>query len=90
VIYLRHDRNCDCGSDFIDHGWIRHSSYPSVISDISRYSLEGHDGDSTGCLGDLGLFNVDYIHNHAAFQHLGQAGLHDECRITVVSGAHVD
>ena len=37
--------------------------------------FKGHHSDRTGIFGDLGLFIVGHIHDHAAFQHLGETNL---------------
>ena len=41
--------------------------------------------DGAGVLGDLGLLGRDHVHDHAALEHLGKAGLDAECRLV----AHV-
>ena len=37
-------------------------------------TLEGHDSNGAGFLGDAGLFWGDHVHNYAALEHLGVAG----------------
>src|SRR5690606_25042492 len=38
--------------------------------------FEGHHGDRTGVLGDLGLLRSDDVHDHAAFERLRHATFH--------------
>lgn len=60
-----HDWDGDCGHDFFDHGWIRHTSNATFDSDIGGDSLEGHDGCGTGFFSDAGLYtSILYIRRH--------------------------
>ena len=43
------------------------------------HALERHHGGRAGVLGDLRLLGVDDVHDDAALEHLGQAGLDAEC-----------
>ena len=51
---------------------------PPSRADVGRDALERHDGARAGVLGDLGLVGVGDVHDDAALEHLGQAGLHSE------------
>src|SRR5450759_5926899 len=54
-------------------------------ADVGRDALEGHDGHRARVLGDLRLFDRDDVHDHAALEHLGEAGLDAQGR----GGRHV-
>lgn len=41
---LCHDRDTDCCLDLLYHLWVAHSRDPALLSDIGRYTLQGHDG----------------------------------------------
>ena len=46
------------------------------------------DGDGTGLLGDGGLLGVGYVHDDAAFEHFGEAGLEAETGAATVVFRH--
>jgi hypothetical protein len=75
---LGHDGDGDSSHDLLDHLRVGHACHASLDADISRDALEGHDGAGAGLLGDAGLCCVDDVHDHAALQHTGQAGLDGE------------
>jgi hypothetical protein len=72
---LGHDRNGDGLHDLDDLGRVGHARHTAGGPDVGGHALERHDGDSAGVLGYLGLLGVDHVHDHATFEHLGQAGL---------------
>jgi hypothetical protein len=45
---------------------------------VRGHALERHHRGRAGILGDLRLLGVDHVHDHAALEHLGQAGLDAE------------
>ena len=69
-----------------DQQRVRHARDAAVAADVGGDALERHDGGGAGVLGDLRLLGVDDVHDDAALQHLGQAGLHPERRF--VTHAH--
>ena len=66
--------------DALDHHRVAHAGDAAVAADVGGHALERHDGGRAGVLGDLGLLGVDDVHDHAALEHLGQAGLDPERR----------
>ncbi len=77
---LRHDRDRHRLLDPADHARVRHAGDTAVATDVGGDPFEGHDRAGAGLLGDLRLFGVDHVHDHAALQHLCEAGLDSECR----------
>ena len=61
--------------DLGDLGRVGHAGDAAGGADVGGNALERHDGDGTGVLGDLGLLGGDDVHDDAALEHLGQAGL---------------
>ena len=59
----------------LDDRRVGHAGDAAGRADVGRNALERHDGDGAGVLGDLGLLGVDDVHDDAALEHLGQAGL---------------
>ena len=57
---------------------VGHAGDAAVAADVGRDALERHHRGGTGVLGDLRLLGVDDVHDHAALEHLGQAGLDAE------------
>ena len=53
---------------------VAHPGDAALTADIGGNALQGHHGDRPGILRDLGLFGGDHVHDHAALQHLRQAG----------------
>ena len=81
-----------------------HPGYAAFGPDLRGNTLEGHDGNCTGSLGDFRLLRRGDVHYDAAFEHLGEAGFqaktgsvvsvvlrHDVSlhRLGVVPGFHV-
>src|SRR5207245_7923274 len=63
--------------------WRGHASYSAFGADLRRDALQRHHRYRSGALGDLRLFRVGYVHDHAALEHLGEPGL--EAKVGVVS-----
>ncbi len=59
---------------------IAHARDAAVAADVGGNALERHHGRRAGVLGDLRLLGVDDVHDDAALEHLGQAGLDAESR----------
>mmetsp|Transcript_10701 Transcript_10701/g.16285 ORF Transcript_10701/g.16285 Transcript_10701/m.16285 type:complete len:205 (-) Transcript_10701:32-646(-) len=70
---LGHDGDGDGVFDFEDHVGVGHACDSAVATDVGGDAFEGHDGDCSGCFGDLGLFDVHYIHNYTTLEHLRQS-----------------
>ena len=69
---LGHDRNRDRLLNLADPLRIRHARDAAVAANVRGDALERHDRAGAGFFGDPGLIRVDDVHDHAAFQHLGQ------------------
>src|SRR5207302_3611609 len=78
---LGHDRDGDRGLDLLDQAGIAHPGDPAILSDVGGDALQRHHRTSAGLLGDPGVLGSDNVHDHAAFQHLGQPGLDLEGRL---------
>ena len=63
---------CD---DLLDARGVGHAGHAACRADVGRHALERHDRDRARVLGDLRLLGVDDVHDDAALEHLGQAGL---------------
>jgi hypothetical protein len=72
---LGHDGDGDGLLDGLNHAGVRHARDTALGADHSGDALERHDGDGAGMLGYDGLVNVHDIHDDAALEHLGEAGL---------------
>src|SRR5438270_977929 len=72
---LGHDRDRDHGHDRLDQLGVRHAGYAAFLADVSRDALQRHDRAGARLLGDACVLGRDDVHDHAAFEHLGQAGL---------------
>ena len=77
---LGHHRDRHGLLDAADQQRVGHARDAAVAADVGGDALERHDGRGAGVLGDLRLLGVDDVHDHAALQHLGQAGLDTERR----------
>ena len=75
---LGHDGDRDGSLDGLDHAGMRHAGDAAFGADHGGHALERHDGDGAGFLGDDGLLDVHDVHDDAAFEHLGEAGLEAE------------
>ena len=75
---LGHHRDRDGLLDAPDHLRIGHPRDAAVAPDVGGNALQRHDRGGAGVLGDLGLLGGDHVHDHAALEHLGQAGLDGE------------
>ena len=58
-----------------------HAGDAAFGADLRGHALEGHDGDGASLLGDGGLLGVGDVHNDAAFEHFGEAGLEAEAGV---------
>lgn len=65
-----HDRDRYSLLDTLDHLRVAHTCYATGSTDISRDTLQCHDGTCAGFLCDLCLFRRRNIHNHTALEHL--------------------
>ena len=72
---LGHDGDGDGVDDLLDELGVGHAGDAAFGADHGGYALEGHDGDGAGLLGDAGLLDVHDVHDDAALEHLGEAGL---------------
>ena len=77
---LGHDRDRHRLLDALDHRRIGHAGDAAVAADVGRHALQRHHRTGAGLLGDPCLLGRDHVHDHAALQHLGQAGLDPESR----------
>jgi len=77
---FRHHRDGHCGLDLLDQAGVAHPRDAAVPADVGGHPLERHHRARPGLLGDAGVLGGDDVHDHAALQHLGQAGLHLEGR----------
>lgn len=73
---LRHDRDGHGLDDALDHVRVGHTGHATVLADVGRDALQGHDGHGAGVLGDLRLLGVDHVHDHTALELLGHTALH--------------
>lgn len=64
--------------DLLDHSGVGHTGDATLDTDIGRDLLEGHDGTSTGILGDTSLPSVDDVHDDTTLEHLCKTGLDTE------------
>ena len=81
---LGHDRNGRDGHDLLDELGAGHAGDAAFGTDHGGNALERHDGDGSGLFGDAGLRDVHDVHDDAALEHLGQAGLEPEaCSVAV-------
>ena len=75
---LGHHRDGDRLLDLLDHLRVRHPGHTAVLADVGRHALERHHRGRAGLLGDPGVLGRDHVHDHAALEHLGEAGLDSE------------
>ena len=73
--HLRHHRDADSVHNALDHLRVGHAGDTTVGADVSRNTLEGHDGAGASLFGDLRVLRRDDVHDDAALQHLGKATL---------------
>ncbi len=82
---LGHDRDRNCAHDLANNLGRGHAGDAAFGADLRGDPLEGHDGDGAGFFGDGGLRGGGDVHNDAALEHLGEAGLEAEAGgVTVV------
>ena len=75
---LGHDRDGHRGHDFANLFGRGHAGHAAFGADLRGHAFEGHDGDGAGLFGDGGLLGVGDVHNDAALEHFGEAGLKAE------------
>jgi hypothetical protein len=78
---LGHDGDRHGLLDALHHRRVRHAGHAAVTADVGGDALERHDGGGARRLGDPRLLGIDDVHDDAALEHLGQAGLDAECRL---------
>jgi hypothetical protein len=61
--------------DLADLLGVAHPRDAALYPDVRRDALERHHRHGAGVLGDPRLVGVDHVHDHAAFQHLGETRL---------------
>ena len=74
-----HDRDGDRIHDLEDQVRVGHARHAALGADIRRDTFQRHDGAGAGIFGDLGMLGGDHVHDHAAFEHLGQAFFDGKC-----------
>ena len=72
---LGHDGDRDRVHDRRDHRRVGHARHAPLLADVGGNALEGHHRHRARVLGDARLRGVDDVHDHAALEHLRQAGL---------------
>src|ERR1035437_9623275 len=85
---LGHDWNGDGLHDLANLFGRSHAGYAALGADLRGDAFERHDGDGTGIFGDGGLLGVGDVHDDAAFEHFGKAGLEAETGGTTVVFRH--
>src|ERR1700694_4993797 len=72
---LRHDGDRDGGHDRLDQVGVGHAGHGALLADVGGHALQGHHSGGARVLRDAGVFGRDDVHDHAALEHLGKAGL---------------
>ena len=67
-----HYGDADCLLDTFYHFRIAHPRYTAGGADIRRDTFKCHDSACTGCFCDLCLLRSSDVHDHSAFEHLGE------------------
>jgi hypothetical protein len=88
---LRHDGDADRVHDPRDDLGVGHAGHAPLLADVGGDALEGHDRHRTRVLGDLRLLGGGDVHDDAALEHLGEAGLEGQgsCLLFVHRGPRV-
>ena len=73
---LGHHRDCHCGNDALDHIGVTHARHTTIATDVSRHPFQRHHRTRAGLFGNARLLRCHHIHDHAALEHLRQAGFH--------------
>ena len=60
-----------------------HTRHATFLADIGGHALERHHRAGPGLLGDARLLGVGHVHDHAAFEHLGETDFHSPLVICV-------
>jgi len=58
--------------DAADHVRVAHAGDTAGGADVRRDAFQRHHRTGAGLFGDFGLLGGGHIHNHPAFEHLGQ------------------
>jgi len=75
---LGHDRDGHRSDDAFNHVRVRHAGDATLGANVRGDTLECHDGNRSGILGDLGLLGIDDVHDDATLEHLGETGFDPE------------
>ncbi len=75
---FRHDRDRHGGHDLANLLGAGHAGHAALGADLRGHALKRHDGDGSGLLGDGGLLGISDVHDDAALEHFGEAGLEAE------------
>src|SRR5699024_1420864 len=52
----------------LDEVWVAHTRHTTLRTNISWYTLQGHDCSCAGCFSDACLFRGHHIHDHPALE----------------------
>ena len=66
----------------------RHAGNAAFGADLRGHALEGHHGDGAGAFGNGGLLGVGDVHDDAALEHFGEAGLQTKTGVGAVVLGH--
>ncbi len=86
---LGHDRDRDRAHDLTNNPRRGHAGHAAFGADLRRDAFQGHDGDGSGFFGDGGLCGSGDVHDDAALEHFGEAGLEAKAGIVAVGLGHV-
>src|SRR5262249_54864554 len=67
-----------------------HARNPAFGADLRRNAFERHHRNRAGLLGDLSLARIRHVHDDAAFEHFGEAGLQAKASRRTVVLRHVE
>ena len=76
---LRHHRDRHGVDNSLDEIGVAHTSDTTLRTDIGRYTLESHNCDSSGVLGNASLLRGYDVHDDATLQHLSKTALDAGC-----------
>src|SRR3984957_16252170 len=86
---LGHHGDRDCAHDLANDLGRGHTGDAAFGADLSGNAFQGHDGNGSGFFGDGGLRGGGDVHDDAALEHLGEAGLEAEAGVGAVVIRHV-
>ena len=72
---FRHHRDGNGGHDLADFLGRGHARDAAFGTNLCGHALKRHDRNRAGLFGDDGLFGCGDVHNYAALEHFGEAGL---------------